>query len=276
MIWHAVAVAALGEVQFERTEQARQTRLRRLFALVLDAILFAVLSFVINSVYGPNQVSSPEAVPSGPLATYTAITAVTWPWQVLLGLAYFTIPEALFGATPGKQLMGICVVSAGGAPLTIKAVLVRNVLRIIDWLPFLYVLGGALTLFSEKSQRLGDTVAGTTVVSRVDAMAPGATRNAGRRARRLAGIVLVGAILLTFAFEYFGRPVLIIEDLYNERQMPMRNGYTLGSPQWSLGHIKYPITGIQGGSTNECLGSITFDWTWFGWRESGAYYACGV
>jgi uncharacterized RDD family membrane protein YckC len=269
-----MAVAALAEVPVERAEQARRARLPRLFALVLDTLLYGVLSFVVNTVYGATLVTS-GALPSETLGTYTTITAVAWPWQVLLGFAYFTIPEALFGATPGKQLVGICVVRADGAPLTFKAVLVRNVLRIVDWLPLLYVLGGALTLLSERSQRLGDMVAGTTVVSRLDAKAPGATRNAGRRARRLAGIALVAAVLLTFAYEYFARPALIIEGLYNDRQMPIRgDGYSLGSPQWSIGHVKYPITGRRGGSTESCMGTITLDWSWFGWHEAGAYYAC--
>jgi len=275
MISDAMAVAALGEVQVERAEQARQARPARLLALIVDAFLFGVLSFVVNSVYGVTEITS--GAPTGTFGNYTTITAVAWPWQVLLGLAYFTIPEALFGATPGKQLMGICVVSAGGTPVTVRAVLVRNVLRVIDWLPFLYVLGGTLALLSEKSQRFGDLLAGTTVVSRRDAAGAGATRHAGRRARRLAGILLVCAVVLTFAFEYFARPMLVIEGLYNERQMPIRGaGYTLGSPQWSVGHVKYPITGSQNGSTASCIGSITFDWSWFGWHEAGAYYACGV
>jgi uncharacterized RDD family membrane protein YckC len=242
----------------------------------LDLLIYGVLSFVVNNVYGVTQVTS-GSLPVGSVGVfeYTTVTAVAWPLQWLLAMAYFAIPEAMFGATPGKRLAGLCVVRVDGTPLTLQAVLVRNVLRIIDWLPFLYVLGGTLTVFSANSQRLGDLAAGTTVVSRGDATEPGATLNGGPQARRIAGIALVVVVLFTFAFDYFGRPPLIVQGLYNERQMLIGGaGYKLGSPQWSLGRVTYPITGQQAGSGSSCTGSITFDWSWFGWQENGAGYAC--
>ena len=234
MISRTMGVGAAGAVRSVRAEQARNARLPRLGALVMDLIFYGVLSFVVNTVYGGIQVTS-GTVPAGNFGffEYTTVTAVGWPFQVLLALAYYAVPEALFGATPGKLLAGICIVEIDGDPLTIQAVLIRNVLRIVDWLPFLYVLGGALTLFSANSQRLGDLVGGTTVVSRDAAANFGGTRTAGPRAQRLAAILLVAAVLITIAFEYFARPAMIVDGLYNERQMPIRgNGYTLGTPVW--------------------------------------------
>jgi hypothetical protein len=103
----------------------------------------------------------------------------------------------------------------------------------------------------------------------------GTTRTIGRRVWRLAGILLVAAVLLAIAYEYFVRPTMIIEDLYNQRQMPIRgNGYTIGEPVWSLGRVTYPITGQQGGSRSSCMGSVTLEWGWSGWHEAGSYYVC--
>ena len=51
-------------------------------------------------------------------------------------------------------------------PLALRAVIVRNLLKPIDWLPILYLLGGASVLLTTNSQRLGDLAAGTTVVYR--------------------------------------------------------------------------------------------------------------
>lgn len=279
MISGAMAVAAAGNVRVERAEKARQARPMRLMALVFDLFLFALLSFVINLVFGTTQVTS-GTVPTGDSGSfaYTTATAVAWPWQLLLAAVYYVVPEALFGATPGKSLTGLCVVRVDGGPLTVRDIVIRNVLRVVDWLPFLYIAGGTLALFSVNSQRLGDVAAGTTVVSRAHATGPGATRNVGRQGRRLAAIVLVGAAIGTIAFDYFGRPPLIIDAMYNERQMPIRNsGYTLGSPIWSWGHVRYPISGLQGGSpTSECIGSIRFDWLWFTWNQAGADFRCGL
>lgn len=84
----------------------------------------------------------------------------------LLVLAYFVILEGMFGKTIGKALLGIKVVSEDGSPAGISSALVRNILRIIDVLPFLYILGIIFMIRSDKEQRLGDKVSGTVVVSK--------------------------------------------------------------------------------------------------------------
>lgn len=68
------------------------------------------------------------------------------------------------GSTPGKRLTGLRVVSADGGLLTARALVVRNVLRVVDALPFPYGIGLIASVVSERGQRLGDVAAGTTVV----------------------------------------------------------------------------------------------------------------
>jgi uncharacterized RDD family membrane protein YckC len=74
--------------------------------------------------------------------------------------------ELLFGRTFGKWIFGLQIVSDDGTRPTRVALLVRNVLRLVDlvliWLPL------AMVLFSPLRQRLGDLAAGTLVV-RADA-----------------------------------------------------------------------------------------------------------
>jgi uncharacterized RDD family membrane protein YckC len=68
------------------------------------------------------------------------------------------------GATPGKRRMGLRVVADGGGPAGLGAVMLRNVVRVADFLPWCY-LGGLLScLFTRRFQRLGDLVAHTLVV----------------------------------------------------------------------------------------------------------------
>jgi hypothetical protein len=42
--------------------------------------------------------------------------------------------------------------------------LIRNLLRLVDFLPFGYLVGGAVLFASPRGQRLGDVAAGTLVV----------------------------------------------------------------------------------------------------------------
>jgi uncharacterized RDD family membrane protein YckC len=68
------------------------------------------------------------------------------------------------GRTIGKRLMGLRAISADGTPLTKRQALVRNALRVVDFLPFAYGVGGLLASIGPRSQRLGDLVANTIVV----------------------------------------------------------------------------------------------------------------
>ena len=68
------------------------------------------------------------------------------------------------GATPGKKALGLKVVLDSGLPVTPAASILRNLLRAVDFMPFLY--GFALvTMFVRRDfKRLGDLAAGTLVV----------------------------------------------------------------------------------------------------------------
>lgn len=68
------------------------------------------------------------------------------------------------GQTPGKMTFRIRVVSEDGTPLTFGASLLRNLLRVVDFLPFSYLAGVICSLSNPRFQRIGDIVAGTMVV----------------------------------------------------------------------------------------------------------------
>ena len=76
------------------------------------------------------------------------------------------------GQTPGKKLLGLRVMDERGLKLRPSQVVVRNLLRFVDMLPFFYALGGAVCLFNSRSQRLGDLAAGTVVVRSVKSSPP--------------------------------------------------------------------------------------------------------
>ena len=61
--------------------------------------------------------------------------------------------------------MKLCVVGVNGDPCSLGESALRNLFRIIDWLPFCYLLGIGFLLISEKRQRAGDKIAHTIVTT---------------------------------------------------------------------------------------------------------------
>jgi uncharacterized RDD family membrane protein YckC len=68
------------------------------------------------------------------------------------------------GQTLGKRLLRLRVMDAQGLRLQFSQVVIRNLLRFVDMLPALYLVGGVACLFSRRGQRLGDFAANTIVV----------------------------------------------------------------------------------------------------------------
>jgi len=113
--------------------------------LVFDLLLFLGLGI--------------SGAPSGVVLAIFVIAV----FMMLFG--YFTLFEAFDdGRTPGKRLIGLRVLSADARPLTFWRSLVRNLLRLIDALPTVYLVGITSVLVTSKNQRLGDLAADTIVV----------------------------------------------------------------------------------------------------------------
>lgn len=84
---------------------------------------------------------------------------------LLLLWAYWTIFELRWhGQTPGKRLLRIRVVRSDGSPVTPFASAVRNLLRIVDFLPSCYPVGTVMMLIDGKHRRVGDLLAGTLLI----------------------------------------------------------------------------------------------------------------
>lgn len=68
------------------------------------------------------------------------------------------------GRTPGKRWTGIRVVDGNGGPVRFVTSVIRNLLRLIDFLPGFYLVGVISVVVSGRNQRLGDLAAGTLVI----------------------------------------------------------------------------------------------------------------
>lgn len=84
----------------------------------------------------------------------------------LIAWGYFILFELVMnGQSPGKKAVKMRVVQEEGAGLPFSASAIRNLLRVVDFLPMAYGIGIISMFCTKKAQRLGDLAASTVVVS---------------------------------------------------------------------------------------------------------------
>jgi uncharacterized RDD family membrane protein YckC len=131
---------------------------RRIAAALVDAAIVLLLLVVVAKTLGDEGATSRSiwAETSGsPRAVF-----------FLLTFAYFLGTELAWAQTIGKRVMKLRVVMHDGGKLAAGPAFVRNLVRVIDWLPSLYIVG-AIAVFATgaRRQRLGDMAARTKVVA---------------------------------------------------------------------------------------------------------------
>jgi uncharacterized RDD family membrane protein YckC len=78
---------------------------------------------------------------------------------------YFTLFEAFWnGRTPGKRVARIRVIQRSGRAIGLFESMARNLVRVVDQFPIIYVVGIISMFVTKQHQRLGDLAAGTLVV----------------------------------------------------------------------------------------------------------------
>lgn len=96
---------------------------------------------------------------------FFAVGGVMQLFLFLLVWSYFIGTEWLWnGQTLGKRMFGLRVITEDGSPARFVACFIRNLLRVVDFLPSGYCVGLIAIMVSKRSQRLGDMAAGTFVV----------------------------------------------------------------------------------------------------------------
>lgn len=84
---------------------------------------------------------------------------------------YYVAFETLWnGQTPGKRALGLRMVQNNGRPLGFSASVIRNLLRVIDFLPGAYGIGFMVMFFDKRARRLGDMAAGAMAVRQRSAL----------------------------------------------------------------------------------------------------------
>ena len=129
--------------------------------LITVAIVFVIISDA--SSFGSRLASAPKWV--------IALLVIM---QFVIINGYFAIFEwAWSGQTPGKRIMKLRVIREDGRPISFYEAMVRNLLRVIDFIvPPFYSVGLVSVFATSRDQRVGDLVAGTVVVREREAEAP--------------------------------------------------------------------------------------------------------
>ncbi len=126
----------------------------RMIAFATDLAVIAMIQGVLDQILAPLQVFGQDISQGVKVVLFFVIY-----------LVYGALAEWLWhGQTVGKRLMALRVMDSRGMRLEPSQVMVRNLMRFIDGLPLLYLVGGIACVFSRHQQRLGDLAAGTVVV----------------------------------------------------------------------------------------------------------------
>ncbi len=127
------------------------------------------------------------------------------------------------GQTPGKRLAKLRVIRGDGGPIGLTESVIRNLIRLVDFLPVIYGLGVVVMFVDRKARRLGDLAAGTLVVHEQDSALQPALRRPPAEAGLEATPYVVGLGILPVE-RLSAEDVLLIESFLNRRREISGNG----------------------------------------------------
>ncbi|MBW2439699.1 MAG: RDD family protein [Deltaproteobacteria bacterium] len=125
----------------------------RFLAWSVDLMVILAVSKLLTVLVGVVGIVSRDLAVAATILGYFVVSigygiALEWFWN---------------GQTLGKRLLRLRVNDVNGMQLQFSQIVIRNLLRFVDSLPALYLVGGLACLISRRAQRLGDIVANTIV-----------------------------------------------------------------------------------------------------------------
>jgi len=135
----------------------------RFLATLLDTLIILLLQLIVSIAFfvvinGLDNIGTGGKLSAWVYAVYGIVTFLFY-W------GYYIFFEMLWnGQSPGKRWTGIRVIRTDGTPITLSESFIRNLTRLVDFLPFAYGIGVISMFLDKQSRRLGDLAAGTLVV----------------------------------------------------------------------------------------------------------------
>ncbi len=135
----------------------------RFLAAAVDTLIILALLFLVNSVLllamGLLTTDQPSELAASLVIAVLGLASFGIFW------GYYIFFEILWnGQSPGKRWQHLRVIRRDGTPAGATEIVIRNLLRLIDFIPANYALGVITMFIDSQSRRLGDLAAGTLVV----------------------------------------------------------------------------------------------------------------
>jgi uncharacterized RDD family membrane protein YckC len=135
----------------------------RFLAAIIDTFLIGLAELILGFSIGvaiarsglANRVNSAESIflAAGSILAFL----ILWGYYIVFELVWN-------GQSPGKRAIGLRVVREGGRPLTFVNSAIRNLIRLVDFLPAFYGIGVVVMFVDRRARRFGDLAGGTLVV----------------------------------------------------------------------------------------------------------------
>lgn len=140
--------------RFKKDPHLQEHWIKRVIAYVIDSIIVGAATAIIFAIIMlPLFIVTPTAF----------FNVFSFPFVIgLLSILYFPIAETMYGATLGKSLLGLKVVTKTGEKPSFGEAFIRNISKIHQVLLLLDVIGGLITS-TGLHQKYTDRVADTTV-----------------------------------------------------------------------------------------------------------------
>ena len=155
----AVKMEVTAETVIERFEtdtDLQEHWVKRLIAYIIDSVIVGVLAAIFLGItLFPLAITNPASL----------FNILNFPFAMgLLYILYFPVAETMYGATLGKHMLGLKVVTKTGGRPSFEKAFIRNVSKIHQVLLLLDLVGGLITS-TEFHQKYTDRIANTKVVS---------------------------------------------------------------------------------------------------------------
>jgi uncharacterized RDD family membrane protein YckC len=128
--------------------------------VLLQIIVYAVLFLLFGGLAAGSDLTSGagEQITGWLIAVFSLLAfALFWGYYIFFEVAWN-------GRSPGKKWASLRVICADGSPITLTESIIRNLVRLVDFLPLYYALGVLIMFIDARARRLGDLAAGTLVV----------------------------------------------------------------------------------------------------------------
>lgn len=124
----------------------------RFLAIFIDAFIILAIASTVSGIFGTFLSQGVAGA-----IFITVYFFLTWAWHL-----WFETRRQ--GRTPGKRALKIRVIDARGLPVSLHQSLVRNITRVLDFIPVFYGVGAIAVMTSPSRRRIGDVLADTLVV----------------------------------------------------------------------------------------------------------------